>query len=90
MYWHLLQRAVLRGQSTFDFGRSSLDSNTFRFKKQWGAQPEPAVWQYYVRRGNVDDMRRESGKYDRFVRIWQRLPVPLTRWIGPAIVRGIP
>jgi FemAB-related protein (PEP-CTERM system-associated) len=90
MYWHLLQRAVSRGQSTFDFGRSSLDSNTFRFKKQWGAQPEPAAWQYYVRRGDVDNMRRESGKYDRFVRIWQRLPVPLTRWIGPAIVRGIP
>jgi FemAB-related protein (PEP-CTERM system-associated) len=90
MYWHLLQRAILRGQQGFDFGRSSRDSNTFRFKKQWGAKPETAAWQYYVREGNASDMRRESGKYDRFVRIWQRLPVPLTRWIGPAIVRGIP
>jgi FemAB-related protein (PEP-CTERM system-associated) len=90
MYWHLLRRAMSRGQRVFDFGRSSPDSNTFRFKKQWGAKPEPAAWQYYVREGSADDMRRESGKYDRFVRIWQRLPVPLTRWIGPAIVRGIP
>ena len=42
-----------------DFGRSTLGSNTFRFKKQWGAQPEPAVWQYYVRKGQISDMRRE-------------------------------
>jgi FemAB-related protein (PEP-CTERM system-associated) len=90
MYWHLLQRAISRGQCVLDFGRSSPDSNTFRFKKQWGARPEPAAWQYYVREGSVSDMRIESGKYDRLVRIWRRLPVPVTRWIGPSIVRGIP
>ena len=90
MYWHLLQRAISRGQQVFDFGRSSRDSNTFRFKKQWDAQPEPAAWQYYVREGSVSDMRIESGKYDRLVRIWRRLPMPVTRWIGPAIVRRIP
>src|SRR5262245_15921023 len=32
MYWHLLKRAVERGQKTFDFGRSTIDGNTFRFK----------------------------------------------------------
>jgi serine/alanine adding enzyme len=90
MYWHLLQRAISRGQRVLDFGRSSPESNTFRFKKQWGAKPEPAAWQYYLRVGSVSDMRIESGKYDRLVRIWRRLPVPVTRWIGPAIVRGIP
>ena len=90
MYWHLLQRAIERGRSVFDFGRSSVDSSTYRFKKQWGAQPEPAVWQYYVRKGSVADMRRESGKHDRLIRIWRRLPLGLTRLVGPAIVRGIP
>ena len=60
MYWHLLQRAISRGQQVFDFGRSSRDSNTFRFKKQWGAQPEPAAWQYYVREGSASDMRRRA------------------------------
>jgi CelD/BcsL family acetyltransferase involved in cellulose biosynthesis len=90
MYWHLLQRAIEKGQHTFDFGRSSPESNTYRFKKQWGAQPEPAVWQYCVRKGNVADMRLESGKYNRLVAMWQRLPVWLTKIIGPPIVRGIP
>lgn len=90
MYWRLLERAVGRGQRVFDFGRSSRDSGTFRFKKQWGAKPEPAVWQYYLRKGNVGDMRRENGKYEPLVAAWQRLPVALTRLIGPIIVRGIP
>ncbi|HWB13982.1 MAG TPA: FemAB family XrtA/PEP-CTERM system-associated protein [Pirellulales bacterium] len=90
MYWHLLERAIQRGQHTFDFGRSTIDSNTFRFKKQWGAEPHPAVWQYYVRRGTVGDMRPESSRYRHFIRVWQRLPVGLTRLVGPAIVRGIP
>ena len=51
LYWNLLERAVERGQAVFDFGRSTIDGNTYRFKKQWGARPDPAVWQYYRRDG---------------------------------------
>ena len=90
MYWHLLERAVQRQQQAFDFGRCSPDSNTNRFKKQWGALPRPAVWQYYLRQGSVGEMRPDNPKYQRLIRIWQRLPVGITRWIGPRIVRGIP
>ena len=90
MYWQLLCRAIEREQHTFDFGRSSLESNTFRFKKQWGSEGQPAVWQYYVRKGNISEMRPESGKYCLMIKTWQKLPVWLTRWIGPPIVRGIP
>ena len=90
MYWKLLERALGRGQSAFDFGRSSPDSNTFQFKRQWGASPEPAHWQYHLRAGDVSEMRPDNPRYRRMIRIWQRLPVPLTRWMGPSIVRGIP
>lgn len=90
MYWHLLERAIQRGHSVFDFGRSSPDSNTYRFKKQWGAEPVPANWQYYLRQGGTDDVRPDNPRYQRFIRFWQRLPVGLTRLIGPWIVRGIP
>jgi hypothetical protein len=90
LYWNLLDRAVQRGQAVFDFGRSTVDSNTHRFKKQWGAREEPAVWQYYLRNGSADAVRPDNPRYQRLIRIWQRLPVVLTRWLGPAIVRGIP
>lgn len=90
MYCRLLQRAIERGSATFDFGRSSVDAGTYRFKKQWGAQPQPTVWQYHVRRGDINAVRPDSPKYKRRIETWQKLPVWLTRLVGPAIVRGIP
>lgn len=90
MYHKLLLRAMERGSREFDFGRSSVDSGTYRFKKQWGATPRPTVWQYHVRRGDINAVRPDSPKYKRRVETWQKLPVWLTRLVGPSIVRGIP
>lgn len=90
MYRHLLRHAIERGSHTFDFGRSSAGSGTYKFKAQWGAQPHPAVWQYYVRKGSVEAMRPDAAGNQRLIRVWQKLPVWLTRCIGPEIVRGIP
>jgi FemAB-related protein (PEP-CTERM system-associated) len=90
MYWHLLERAVERRQSAFDFGRCNTDSNTFRFKKQWGAEPTPAEWQYHPLDGTVGALRSSNPRYQRLIGWWKRLPVLLTRLVGPLIVRGIP
>lgn len=90
LYWHLLRRALERGQEVFDFGRSTVDSNTFRFKRQWGAIGHPAVWQYHQRKGSMTEVRPDNPKYQNAIRLWQRLPVWFTRIVGPAIVRGIP
>ncbi len=90
LYWHLLARSVERRQQQFDFGRSSPDSGTYRFKRQWGAHPTPATWQYRTRRGTVNDMRPGNTKYRHFIKLWQRMPVSVTNCIGPIIVRGIP
>jgi serine/alanine adding enzyme len=90
MYRQLLTRAIQRGSQVFDFGRSSEDSGTYRFKAQWGAQPCPAIWQYYVRQGTIEDMRPDSGNKKRLIECWKKLPVWLTRILGPHIVRGIP
>jgi FemAB-related protein (PEP-CTERM system-associated) len=90
MYRHLLARAIERKSRLFDFGRSSVNSGTYKFKAQWGALPHHAEWQYYVRKGSVDAMRPDSRQNRRLIRVWQRLPVWLTNVMGPGIVRGIP
>jgi FemAB-related protein (PEP-CTERM system-associated) len=89
MYWNLLERAIQRSQGVFDFGRCSVESSTYRFKKQWGAQPTATYWQYCLREGAVD-MRADNPKYQRLVEWWRRLPVSVASWLGPTIVRGIP
>jgi FemAB-related protein (PEP-CTERM system-associated) len=90
MYHHLLRRAVERGQRVFDFGRSTTEGSTFKFKKQWGATAHPAAWQYCVLEGEFGEMRPDNPRYQRAIRLWQRLPVALTRRVGPLLVRGIP
>ena len=90
MYHRVLLRAMERGSARFDFGRSTPDSGTYRFKKQWGAKPEPTTWQYHVRYGELGAMRPDHPKMRRRVEAWQRLPVWVTRMVGPRIVRGIP
>jgi len=90
MYRHLLDRAIERKQAIFDFGRSTVDGPTFNFKKQWGALPCPAAWQYAMRTGELGEMRPDNPRYQRLIRMWQKLPVRLTQYIGPPIVRGIP
>jgi FemAB-related protein (PEP-CTERM system-associated) len=90
MYHHLLRRAIERGQRVFDFGRSTTEGSTYRFKKQWGAVPHPATWQYHILAGEPADMRPDNPRYQRAIRLWQRLPTGLTRRLGPLLVRGIP
>ena len=41
MYWELMRRSVERGVRLFDYGRSKMDSGSYRFKKHWGFKPAP-------------------------------------------------
>jgi serine/alanine adding enzyme len=90
VYRHLLDRAVERKQAIFDFGRSTTDGPTFKFKKQWGAEACPATWQYHLRTGQMNEMRPDNPRYQKAIQLWQKLPVRVTQLIGPEIVRGIP
>lgn len=90
MYARLLERAIARGSVRFDFGRSTQDSGTWRFKKQWGAAPQPTSWQYHVLAGDPDELRPQHARFARAIHIWQRLPLVVTRCVGPVVVRGIP
>ena len=44
LYWETLRSACIEGFQRFDFGRSSRNSGTYRFKRQWGAVEEPLFW----------------------------------------------
>ncbi|MGB1124429.1 MAG: FemAB family XrtA/PEP-CTERM system-associated protein [Phycisphaeraceae bacterium] len=90
MYHQLLERSVRRGSTQFDFGRSSEGSGTYRFKAQWGAQPQSTPWQIVLRRGSLNDARPDDPKNRKRIEQWQKLPVWVTKAIGPTIVRGIP
>ena len=45
MYWELMRRACERGLKVFDFGRSKRGTGSFDFKKNWGFEATPLVYE---------------------------------------------
>jgi FemAB-related protein (PEP-CTERM system-associated) len=91
LYWAVLEYSIEQGYETFDFGRSSMDAGTYRFKKQWGAEPHPLYWYYWMRDGGeLPGLTPNNPKYRLAIRAWQRLPLPVANWLGPKIVKGLP
>jgi FemAB-related protein (PEP-CTERM system-associated) len=90
MYWELMRRACERGVKVFDYGRSKIGTGSFSFKKNWGFEPEPLYYEYeLVRAKKVPDINPLNPKYRLFIDIWKRLPLPLTKFIGPWISRNL-
>lgn len=95
LYWTFLAFAADNGCRMFDFGRSTPGEGTFRFKEQWGASPQPLLWQRLAA-GTTDcvDLQAEgqpgvSGKRQLVADMWSRLPVAGANWLGPKIRRFI-
>lgn len=91
LYWTALQHALENGCKRFDFGRSTPGEGTYRFKEQWGAKPLQLNWQYLLPGGvKLPELNNKNPKFELAIRLWQRLPLPVTRIIGPHIVKNIP
>ena len=89
MYWHLLRDACLAGFEWFHFGRSTIDSGPFHFKKQWGAEAVPLAWHAW-QDGERVGAPRKSQKLQLASRLWQRLPLAVARRLGPHLIRHLP
>jgi len=91
LYRQVLSHAIDQGYAFFDFGRSSRDSATYRFKQQWGAQPVQNYWHYWLAAGGeLPQLNPNNPKFRLLIATWRRLPVLLTRVIGPHVVKHLP
>ena len=88
MYWSVMERARDRGVRTFDYGRSKRGTGAFDFKVNWGFEPQPLFYEYFlVRAKTMPNLSPTNPKFDRLIRIWRRLPLPLTQWLGPPLAK---
>ena len=91
MYWELLTRSIQKGAKSFDFGRSTVDSGTYRFKAQWGAKPHQLYWHYWLPAGApVPKLNQSNPKYARAAEIWSRMPLWCANLVGPRLARHLP
>lgn len=87
MYWHMLERACEEGFSNFRFGRSTPDSGTYHFKKQWGAQPIPLYWYILPTDSTAEvDVTPPKESYGWQTKLWQKMPLCFTRTVGPHLI----
>jgi FemAB-related protein (PEP-CTERM system-associated) len=86
LYWDAIQHACARGCTSFDFGRSSIDSGTYNFKTQWGAKPFPLHWQVFSKN---DLAPAESATLRVASTIWKHIPIALANYIGPGLRKNL-
>jgi FemAB-related protein (PEP-CTERM system-associated) len=84
LYWETIKQACVEGFARFDFGRSTRQSGTYRFKRQWGAEEEALFW--YRIAIEARQSRAETSMHagpEWLARMWQQLPLSVTRQVGP-------
>jgi FemAB-related protein (PEP-CTERM system-associated) len=90
MYWEVMRRAAERGCRLFDFGRSKYGTGAFSFKKNWGFDPEPLTYEYkLIRSVELPDINPLNPKYQLFIALWKRLPLPVANVVGPWLARDL-
>jgi Acetyltransferase (GNAT) domain len=89
LVWHMIESACARGLAHVDLGRSEVGSPHQRFKRQWGAVDVP-VWDLCVaaRAGTLPDLTPTNPEFSRVQDAWSRLPLGVTKRLGPLLIRG--
>ncbi len=85
MYWEGMKYGISNGFKYFDFGRSPVNSGTYKFKKQWGAEEVPLQYCLFGKgRHSIPEERR---KFQAASEIWKRLPGFITDGAGKVIIK---
>ena len=90
LYLRMLEYACDSGYRVFDFGRSTAGEGTYKFKEQWGAAPAPLYWYYFSLDGkSLDPESSGTERFRKAARYWKKLPLIVTKVIGPSIRKHI-
>ena len=91
LYWEMIKHACENGYKHYHLGRSTMDTGGESFKKKWNAHASQLYWHYYLPKGgSIPSLNVSNPKFDIPIRIWRKLPIAVTRWIGPFVARSIP
>ena len=91
MYWELMRFGWEHGYKVFDFGRSKRDTGPFHFKRHWGFEPQALPYQYFLPKGGaIPNVNPANPRFQPFIVLWKRLPLPLANRLGPFLIKYFP
>jgi FemAB-related protein (PEP-CTERM system-associated) len=90
MYWEVMRRAVEKGCKVFDYGRSKIGTGSYSFKKNWGFNPKPIFYEFYLVNAKImPDINPLNPKYKYFISAWKHLPLAVSQWVGPWLSKDL-
>ena len=89
--WEIIENYSKQGYTYFDFGRTLLNTGTYKFKISWGAKPKQLNYHYYLHKAKaIPDTSHGSSKRQGLSKLWKKIPVPIANTLGPIIRRNYP
>jgi lipid II:glycine glycyltransferase (peptidoglycan interpeptide bridge formation enzyme) len=73
LYWEMIKKSIEKENNYFSFGRSTIDSNTYKFKMQWGNPRSKTLYYNYDRKNKAN-----IKKIKLLSKIWKYVPYNLT------------
>jgi len=91
MYFDLMRWAGKNGYVWFDFGRSKKISGSHDFKSHWGMEERDLPYEMLlVKRKSLPDINPNATQFELPIKIWRKLPLRVTRALGPTFLRLVP
>ena len=83
-------RAAERGCTSFDFGRSKRATGSYQWKVNLGFEPQPLYYEYeLIRDREMPSVNPLNPKYRLAIDLWKRLPLVISKIVGPILSRGL-
>jgi FemAB-related protein (PEP-CTERM system-associated) len=91
MNWRAIVDACEAGCAWVDLGRSTAGTSHQDFKKYWGGESWTLPWAYQLLGGaELPGLHKEDRRFSLAIALWKRMPLGLSRLLGPPIARGLP
>jgi FemAB-related protein (PEP-CTERM system-associated) len=92
MYLRLMEYAVRQGLRWFDFNRTRRDNaGPYDFKRHMGFEPTPLKYQIHLGQGGkMPNLSPSNTKFKLAGKLWQRIPLCVTKPVGERISKWIP
>ena len=83
MYFDHLRWAAANGYKSFDFGRCKRGTGVFEFKKHWNTTMKELPYEIVLIKANsLPNFSPANPRFHLAIRIWQRLPLFVTRAVS--------
>jgi FemAB-related protein (PEP-CTERM system-associated) len=91
LYYDHLRWAGQHGFRQFDFGRSKRNTGPFEFKKHWNTTMRELPYEIVLlKRKGLPNFSPANPRFQPAIRVWQKLPLPVTRVMSRLVLPLFP